>query len=491
MNKVTAIVSCVLASLLFFSTPIVNGQESQGAKIISEMSFPELKFIKPKPNKTILDNGLILYSLRGRSGSLVYLKAIIRAGAVYDSEDLAGLSGFAGYVINSGGAMKNASEFFKELESLGVSFSADIGMESGEINLSCLREDAPKALDILRGILISPEYSQKTLDLCKAQVLEAFRVAGDSPRGMIRQHLPGLIYGSFPYNNSGAVIGSGYRGGTVISGVTPESVEKVTVADLRRFHKKYFSPQNIILGISGGFELADKKMIADTFRKWINKRNANLQIPPVKVEISANPGVYFLPKEQLTQSTLALGHIGVKKSGSDYFALQVLGEIFGESFTSRLNREVRVKRGLAYSIGGYFSWRHSYPGLFLVYTKTKSESTAEVINVIVNEITKIVNNGVTDKELREVKEVVENQFVFKFSGGSILEQIMYLNYFGESEDYLETYLDNVRKVTREDVLRVARKYLHPDKLTIVIVGNPDILPDLEKEYGSIKVNIIP
>jgi zinc protease len=184
--------------------------------------------------------------------------------------------------------------------------------------------------------------------------------------------------------------------------------------------------------------------------------------------------VNLVRKGDVNQSNIYLGHIGGLMSDPDYFALIVMNRILGGGFTGRLFKNVRSREGLAYSVFGAYSANYKYPGEFYVGCQTKSESTVHAIQAMIREIEKMQESEVTDEELALAKDSFLNSFVFRFdSEGEIVNRLMTYEYFGYPADFLLKIKANVEKVTKADVLRVARKHLQPDKLQILAVGRPD------------------
>ena len=490
MNKTIKILISVL--IVFLACKIIlaeEARESRGSKIVSRMEFSELKMVKPKFERFVLSNGLTVYLMDDRRSPMIKLEAMVKTGSLYDKNDKAGLAGLAGYVMKSGGSFSDPDAFNRQLDESGISFYAETDMESAILSLSCLKEDADIGLEIFRQILTNPCYNEKTLLFCKTQIREALRRIKDSPNSILRDNFRKLVYGNFPYNGNNLTIGSRYNKEGSVMGISPETLVNISIDDLMEFHKEYFCPQNVIIGIVGDFkgDMADKVKVI--FSSWEKSASRVFKLPPLGVDVSANPGIFFFPKEELTQSTVIMGHICADKLSDDYFALEILGEVLGGSFGARLPTEVRVKRGLAYSVNGYIGWNYAYPGMLTAFAQTKNESTAEVIKVMTDEIAKIKSFGITDEELKTAKEAKKNNYITDFINKNIvLKKLMRDEYFGASKSHSENYCFNIDKVTKDDVLSVARKYLHPDKMTILIVGNPKVKIDLEKEFG--KVNII-
>jgi zinc protease len=192
------------------------------------------------------------------------------------------------------------------------------------------------------------------------------------------------------------------------------------------------------------------------------------------VEYDFRSTVNVVSKEDINQSCIYLGHIGGLMSDPDYFALILMNRILGGSFTSRLFKNVRSRLGLAYSVSGSYGSNYDHPGVFSVVCQTKSESTVHAIRAMIEEVAKMTEEEVTDEELALAKEGYLNSFVFNFDmKGAIVERLMVYEYFGYPADFLQKTRQNVEKVTKADILRVARNNLHPDKMQILAVGRPE------------------
>jgi len=226
----------------------------------------------------------------------------------------------------------------------------------------------------------------------------------------------------------------------------------------------------MILGVAGDFDpAAMKKLLRDTFAGWANAKVNLPQVP--KIQDAVPVGVHLIDRP-LPQSTIALGHLGASRFDPDRFPLTVLNYILGEGgFDSRLVREVRSTRGLAYSVGGGVGL-DSDRGLFQITCRTKSGSTVESIQVIRDILKQLREAGPTEDEVRQAKEARINSFVFSVDGTvPFMHAYLYYDYYNYPPDYLSTYRDLLSKVTRDQVALAARKHLDPDRLVVLVVGS--------------------
>jgi zinc protease len=277
-------------------------------------------------------------------------------------------------------------------------------------------------------------------------------------------------------------------------------VEHQTVANIQRddlvaFYKRYYFPANIILTVQGDFSAPEMKAkIEKLFGNW------NYTQPPVpafpKVTNEAKAGVYLATKTDVTQSSFAMGQLGGEYRDKDYPALEVMADILGGGFHSRLFREVRSKLGYAYDVGAGWGAAYDHPGIFEIEGSTKSPTTIQTLQAVEKEVARIRSEEVTDEEVRSSRDTVLNSFVFAFdTPAKTLARVVRYRYFGYPDDFIFQYQKAIEKVTREDVLRVAKQYLDPSKFVIVVTGNPKdfgaSLNTLELPVSNIDLSIPP
>ncbi|UCG58785.1 MAG: insulinase family protein, partial [Phycisphaerales bacterium] len=206
-----------------------------------------------------------------------------------------------------------------------------------------------------------------------------------------------------------------------------------------------------------------------------------------KVEYDFRSTVNVIRKDDVNQSNIYLGHIGGLRSDPDYFALILMNRILGGGFTSRLFKNVRSRQGLAYSVFGVYSANYTFPGEFYVGCQTKSENTVHAIRAMIEEVRKMTESEVTDEELALAKDSYMNSFVFNFdTKGEIVNRLMVYEYFGYPADFLQRTKQNIEKVTKADILRVASKHLKPDKVQILAVGRPDDFDEPMSVLGDVR-----
>ena len=455
--------------------PSVGKPESEGAKIVSGFKFKPLNFVPPKVDRVVLENGMILYLLEDHDLPIFNITARIRTGAIYEPQEKAGLASLTGFVMRSGGTVSMpADKMNEELEFMAASVETAIDRESGSANLSTLRKDIDKSLKIFADVLMNPAFPEDKIRMRKDEVIESIRRENDNPSQIAQREFRKIVYDSkHPYSRK-------------VEG-TLESIEKIARDDMVAFHKKYFLPNNIILGISGDFSKGDiiKKLNA-VFAGW---KKEEIQFPEVpKVDRRFEKAVFYAYKD-INQANVIMGHLGIHRKSSDYFPVMIMNFILGGgSFTARIPGRIRSDEGLAYSAYSAFQTARDI-GMFFVSCQTKLESTNRAISIALEELENIRKTPIDKDELSQAKETFMNQFVFRFTtSASIVGQKVDIEYEDLPLNYIETYLDNVQAVTHEDVQRVARKYLYPDEIKILVVGDNEKFDKPLDGFG--KVNVI-
>ncbi len=444
------------------------------AKPHQELTFEPITFKPPVPEKRVLSNGMTLYLLEDHELPLFNINGLIQTGNIYDPADKVGLASICAGVMRTGGTMSREPDMLNEaLESMAASVEVGMSREYGTVNLSTLAEDIEKGLEIFADVLRNPAFREEKLELRKQQAVEGIRRRNDNPIQLAWRNFSALLYGTdHPFGWYSEI----------------EGIESITVEDLKAFHAKYYQPDNMMLAITGDFDTETLiPQLEKVFAGWESTEIAFPDVPTV--DATLEPSVNYIFKD-LPQSVMLIGHFGIKRTPDfpDYFALRVMNDILGEGgFTSRLMREVREKHGLAYMVGSIMQTTYyTNPGEWFAYSQTRTDKTAEAISLIIDVVKGLRDTPVPEAELQRTKDSLINSFVFGFESSSqIAFQQMMLAYRDFAPDFLETFTDNIAKVTAEDVQAVAQKYLHPDALTIVAVGNKESFDRPLDEFGEV------
>jgi len=458
-----------LLFLLVFFPWLAQAQEEELLKHPREMNFPPLSFFPPKATRTILSNGIVLYLLEDPELPLVNISALTRTGSIYDPPDKAGLAQLTATLLRAGGTAEQTPQAInEELEFMAAEIEFYMNRESGGASLSVRKQDLPRALAILAGLLMKPAFDPTQLDLAKKKEVEAIRRSNDNPEEIAYREFRKGLYGENPRGQVPSI----------------ESIENIRREDLIRFHKRFFQPNNMMLGVSGDFKKEEMiRVLEEAFRGW---ERSLVELPFVPIPSPRDKKlIYHVPKN-LPQSTILLGHLSLPLDHPDHIPLRVLNYILGGGgFSSRLTQEIRLNQGLAYAVGSFYQGRVGY-GVFGAFCQTKSSTTHKAISLLYEIIGGLKKNRPQAEELDWAKKSLISQFIFSFtSSASIVSQQMQLEYDGLPEDYLEKFQGRVSAINLEDLERVAEKHLHPEKSLLLVVGREEDFDQPLSAFGSV------
>ncbi|MFB0564524.1 MAG: M16 family metallopeptidase [Candidatus Aminicenantaceae bacterium] len=464
--KNTQALVLLLAVLLCVNS--VFAQKSPKDKFI----FPPLNPIKmPTIEKVELANGLKLFLVEDHEYPTIDIRAMVHTGSVFELPSKIGLASITGQVLRTGGTTTmTGDEIDKELETMAASIETSIGRVSGMITVSILKEDVDRVLEILADILMNPAFREDKIKLAKVLENTAISRRNDDIGQIAFREFEKLIYGKdSPYSNQ------------------PEyaTVDAITRQDIVDFYNTFFYPDNTIVAVWGDFNSKEmESKIKTHLGKW---EQAQVSIPQAaEVAYEYKYTVNFINKPDVNQSHILIGHIGGLRKNPDFPALSVMNRIL--SFDRMFNK-IRTDEGLAYSVWGSYGANYQVPGVFSSGAQTKSESTVYAIELMLKEMKRITKEEVSDDELAKAKEQDLNSYVFNFDSRSkIVNRLMTYDFFGYPMNFMEKVKEGVEKVTKADVLRVAKKYLHPDKVQILVVGKKE---DFDKPLSSLgTVNVM-
>ncbi len=447
-------------------------------KHYTELTFPPLPNIQlPQYERYQLENGITVYLIEDNELPLVGGSAIFRTGSRYEPADQVGLASLTGEVMRSGGTRSHSADQLNELlEQKAASVESGIYTTSGYVGFSSLSEDLEEVFGLFAEVIREPAFPDDKLQLAKTQEKGAIARRNDDPEGIAAREFGKLIYGNE----------SPYARTTEYS-----TLGNIQREDLVNFYQQSFHPENMILGIVGDFEPQQMKaLIAEKFGNW--KPTQKVVIPPQPTVSQANTGgVFVVNQPQLTQSYVEMGHLGGLFSDPDYPELTVMNGVL-DGFGGRLFNNVRSRQGLAYSVYGYWGGGYDYPGVFNAGGQTRSEATVPLIEGLKAEINRLRTELITPQELAYAKESTLNSFIFKFEDpAQTLSRLMQYEFYGYPKDFIFDYQKQVEATTIEDVQRVAQKYLNPENLVILVVGNESAInPPLSRLDNQPKITSI-
>ena len=429
-----------------------------------------IDFKPPKGSRYVLDNGMVVYLMKDATLPVVHVTAITRTGRIYDPKEKIGLGEFAVSLLKDGGTLKYKSDDIdKTLEFLGASVESSIASEEARLDMFALKKDLSAVLDIYASVLMEPAFEDDKTALKKAETLELIRRRNDNPEREAQREAVRSFYGAgHPY---------GWRSEL-------STIEPITKDDLKAYHANYYKPNNIIIAAAGDFG-SDEAMLSklkEKFGGWAKREVKFPVIPPVAINETRQ--VHFIEKD-ISQTYIVMLQKGVKRHDPVEFPLSITNEILGGGLSSRLAAEIRSRKGLAYSVYSYFSKKPDY-GFINASCGTKPETYSQALSEMLSQFELIKTEAAPDAEVKRAKDSIINSFVFRFPTpfDLISERALY-EYYAYPDDYLDTYVDNMAKVTPEAVLDTSKKLFKPKNALIFVIGNSKKFDKPLSEFGPV------
>ena len=456
----------VLSGTVFAALLAPLGLPAQQSKPWEKIPIPKLHDFRPQQPKRIeLKNGIVLFLQEDHELPFVSGSVLIPGGSRDEDPAKTGLVGLYGQAWRTSGTANLDGDALDDLlEAKAAHIETGGSQDSTSLAWDSLKGDAEQVFSLALDLLLYPKFNAEKLELAQQQVATSIVRRNDDEGEIASRESAKLVYGAnSPYTRQ------------------PElaTIGAVTVQDLKAWHDRTIGGK-LIVGVSGDFDPV-------AMEAWL--RAAFEGLPRVKpaparhdVFAGPKPGISFIEKEDVNQSNVQIVGLGTDRRNPDVPTLAVMNEILGGSFASRLFQKVRTELGLAYAVGGGLNFSYDHPAAFRVMVLTKSASTVDATRAAMAEIDGLTTRPFTQEELNRAKDNILNSFLFRYdTRDKVLAERVRLEFYGYPADYLETYKAGLEKVTVADLSAVAKKYIHPDKLAVLVVGNgPEIKPGLDE-----------
>ncbi|MFB3886453.1 MAG: M16 family metallopeptidase [Thermodesulfobacteriota bacterium] len=419
------------------------------------LTVPGFVQAMPPVQRMVLANQLVLLICEEHSLPFVTFQLLVDTGSWKDPAGKEGLAYLTARALLLGSSGRTVNAINEELDFMGASLNAFSGRDYSTLSLRILKKDLDKGFDLLMGTLTRPTFPEEEIRREREKILAAIQSAEDEPGDVSEKEFEKVLFSNSPY-------------GHPVEG-TKESLPRLTREEVFNFHRDYYHPNNAVLTVVGDITPDEiKRKLLPILEKWpstkIPETDFNFAVTKERKTVKIDRAI--------TQANIILGHAGVARKNPDFYALTVMNYILGGGgFSSRLVEEIRIKRGLAYSVGSFFD-PGKYPGSFQVFLQTKNASAPEAISLALREMERIQKEPVSEKELEGAKKYLIGSFPMRLDTQAKLANFLsQIEYFGLGLDYPDKYPSLIRSVTREDVLEMARTYLHPESYILVVVAN--------------------
>jgi zinc protease len=406
--------------------------------------------------KTVLQNGLVVLHSEEHSLPILMLTLLIKAGPLNEPREKAGLANLTAELLTEGTKHRKSTEISEEIEFIGASLDISTSSDYIAISLSILKKDIEKGFDLFSDVLLNPVFPQQEIDRKKVLLKGSLKRNEEDPSFVAERAFRKEVFGDHPY-------------GRLVEG-SDETIDNIKREDIIKFFSDYFLPNNSILSVVGDLTQEELNVLVKKYLdSWIK---ADLPPTASKVLIEKKSKKVIKVDKDLTQANIILGHLGICRDDPDYYAVSVMNYILGGGgFSSRLMQSIRDEMGLAYDVNSSFSMNKE-KGIFQIEVQTKNESAGLVISEILKQMEKIRKETVSDEELSDAKSYLTGSFTRMLdTNRKIANFLALVEFYSLGLDYIGRYPGYINSVTKEDIRRVAKEYLHPDNCVLVIVAD--------------------
>ena len=454
----------------------ISGQAPDRSKPPAVGPAPSLKM--PAIQKSRLSNGLAVWIVEHHEVPLAQVNLIIRSGSAADPIGKYGVGSLAAAMLDEGAGTRSALDLADAIEFLGANLSTTSSFDYSAVRMSVPVSRLGDALPLMADVGLRPTFPAGELERLRKERLTGLLQARDNPAALIQLAFPRVVFGPT------------HRYGTSANGLPP-AIESFTVDDLRTFYRAHYRPDNATLLVVGDVTPASLlPALEKSFGGWKADGMAALVAGVPAAPQLTRRQIYLVDKPEAAQSQIRIGWVGVPRSTPDYVPLEVLNTILGGSFTSRLNQNLREKNGYSYGASSGFDMRQS-PGPFLATAGVQTDKTADALREFFVELDGILT-PVPGDELSKAKNYVALGFPGEFeTTGDLARKLEELVVYNLPDDTFSGFVAKVTAVTAADLQKAAARYIQPDRMAVVIVGDRRVIEGPVRQLNLGPINIVP
>jgi len=476
-------ISLTCAVLLAGAICLAQAPQDSGSKAIplsqverknkAPVSSDILRVKLPKATEMKLDNGLTVLVLEDHRLPLVTVRLLILgAGALNDPPDLPGLANVTAAMLREGTAKRSSKQIAEESEQLGAGINATApwASETTTFTASGLSDNASQWVALAADVLLNPSFPESELNKLKQRMRVQLQQQRSTPFFLMQERFNRAVYGDHP---------------AAVTSPTPESLAKTTPEMLAEWHRTKYLPENAILGIADDVRHADVMQMFSSLAAW--KAGTTKAGLPAATKPAVGRKVFLVDRPGSVQADVEIGNIAISRLDPDYVSMVVMDRIVGGGASARLFMNLREVHGYTYGAYSQLVARR-YAGPWIAQGSMRTDATGGAMTEFMNEINRIRDQAVPEKELEETKRSIVAGFALTLERPTeLLDYAIALKLYNLPADYWDNYPAKIMAITAEQIQRVARKYIVPDDLQIVAVGDAAKLKPVLDKYGTVEV----
>jgi len=426
----------------------------------------------PEYERVVLDNGAVVLLIPQHEVPIIAFHALIRGGTVAEPAQRRGVAALTAALMERGAGERDAKAFVEAVADVGGELSVAPGLEALNIHGDFLARDRKLMVELLADMLIRPRFDAQELEKVKARAIELIRAAKDSdPRGLINAYGVAFLFGEHPY-------------GRPIGG-DEASLEQLTRDDVVRYYAEQAGGDRMLLSVAGDFDPKEMKKLLTAALGRMPKAGGTLPTVPPAPRVTGRR-VLLVDKPDATQTYFWIGNVGVSKRYAEHAALELTNSVFGESYTSMLNTELRIKSGLSYGASSFVS-QPSQPGPVAIVSYTRTDATVQAIDLALATLSRLHENGLDAPQLDSAKQYVLGQYPLDLETAEQLAgQVAIVEFYGVGRSYIDDFAKDIQAVDLQRVRAVIDDvYPGTDNLVLVLIGNAAAIRDQMAKYGPV------
>lgn len=422
-----------------------------------------------------LPNGLQVIAVSHHEQPSIAIRLLVGAGASRDPDKKAGVAYLTSHLLDQGTRSRSAERIADDIDSIGGLLGTGSGPDVAFANVIVMKDSFAAGMSQLYDIVHNPVFAADEIERQKEQAISSLRVSSDDPDYLASALVERLVFGFHPYG----LPGTG----------TPQTLAAISRDDLLAFHARYFVPNNMILAVVG--DVSGPEAFAMTEKVFGGWARAEVPRPKVPEPPPATRRIVIVDKPDAVQTEIRVGQLAIPRKHQDYVAWDLTVKILGGEGANRLHQVLRSQRGLTYGASADIDAMQD-AGDYVAETDTRTETTGEALRLMVEEFSRLQRQRVFERELADAQAYLSGSFPLTIeTPNDIATQILNTVFYELPVQDLATYRERVLAVTPDDIQRVARQYILPDRLSIVLVGNARAFVPQLQAVGFTGYEVIP